>query len=209
VTIRKGEEWGVLAVPPAGLVTVTGDAELHDLLAAGHPAGEPVGLLGGDLMRTVGGSGDAARLRDGRPVPHLPIDLVRVRRDDGAVATAVAHVVARRPAWQGGWWRGPVTALMNAQFHGGYDVAPRSHPNDGKVDLIAASATMPVGQRRLARRRMPLGTHVPHPEITVRQLSAGEVDLGGSCHLWVDGRPWGSATALAVEVLPDAATVCV
>jgi hypothetical protein len=209
VTIRKGEDWGTLRAPAAGLRSVHSDAELRDLVAGGRPAGEPIGLLGGDLMRTIGGSGDEARLAGGHAVPHLPVDAVRVVRDDGAAITAFAHVVARRPWWRGGWWRGPVTALMNAQFHGVYDVAPRSHPNDAKVDLVAADPAMTFGQRRQARRRMRLGTHVPHPQITVRQLSAGEVDLRSRCALWVDGRRWGSATRLAVEVLPDAAVVCV
>jgi len=207
MTIRKGEQWGSMVVPGPGMLVVRSDAELRSLVLADQTKGRlhsVVGLLGGDLMRTLGGTGDASRLRGTEPIPHLPIDIVRVRADDGRETVLVAHLVARRS-----WWRGPLTAVMNAQFIGRWDVAPRAHPNDGRIDLVTASADLGLQQRWLARSRLLLGTHVPHPLITIRQHDRATVDLGNRRRLWVDGQRWGSTRSLELTVEPDALIVCV
>ena len=56
---------------------------------------------------------------------------------DGRRLTAVAHVVARGG---GPWWRGPIVAVMNADRLGRWDVAPRAHPNDGRLDVVEVDA---------------------------------------------------------------------
>ena len=127
-------------LPPDGVVVRT-DAEARAVVTAARRAGEPVpalGLLGGDLCRAVGGTGDEARLREGGTV--LPVDLGAVLVD-GRLHWFVAHLVARR-----GWWRGRIVAAMNAQHVGAWDVAPRGHPNDGRLDVLDArpAARRPV-----------------------------------------------------------------
>jgi len=207
MVIRKGEAWGSMVVPGPGMLTVRSDAELRSIVLGDQASGQPlpvVGLLGGDVMRTVGGTGDAARLRSAEPIPHLPIDVIHVTADDGRETICVAHLVARRS-----WWRGPITAVMNAQFIGRWDVAPRGHPNDGSFDLVTVAADLGVQQRWLARSRLLLGTHVPHPLITIRRHDRATVDLGNRRRLWVDGQRWGSATSLELRVEPDALIVCV
>lgn len=207
VTIRKGQAWGSVVAPGPGMQMVRSDAELRSLVLEGRASGRPlpvVGLLGGDLMRTMGGTGDLERLRGSEPVPHLPIDVVRVVTDDGRETLFVAHLVARRS-----WWRGPITAAMNAEFYGRWDVTPRSHPNDGRVDLVTVSTELRAQQRWLARQRVLLGTHVPHPLITIRQHERVMVDLGARRRLWVDGQRWGSARTIELIVEPDALIVCV
>ena len=69
---------------------------------------------------------------------ELPIDLLEVATDRGA-AIACAHVLVRSSWSRGGWWHGPVIAVMNAQFLGDWDVAPRGHPNDGRVEVVEAN----------------------------------------------------------------------
>jgi hypothetical protein len=207
VTIRKGQPWGALVAPGPGMRTVDSDRELRDLIAQCRSTGSPLpvfGLLGGDLMRTLGGTADASRFTGDEPIPHLPVDLVSVVTDDDRRTTFVAHLVARRA-----WWRGPLTAAMNAQFIGRWDVSPRCHPNDGKIDLVTVAAEFGVQQRWLARSRLPLGTHVPHPQITVRQFAETTVELGRRRSIWVDGHRWGTASTLRFVVEPDAIVVCV
>ena len=75
---------------------------------------------------------------------------------------AVAHVVARRS-----WWRGRIVAVFNCEHLGRWDVAPRGHPNDGLAEVLDVDATMTLRQRLQAWRRLPSGTHVPHPAISV------------------------------------------
>ena len=207
MTIRKGQDWGSFAVAPASLTTVASDAELGQLIVARQHAGDAlqvVGLLGGDLMRTVGGSGDASRFQSTTPVPHLPVDLVHVIADGARETCFVAHLVARQR-----WWRGRITAVMNAQFIGEWDVVPRGHPNDGRVDVLEVSPDMTLQQRWMARSRLALGTHVPHPLITIVQRAEITIELDQPTPLWVDGVRWGSARHLELQVEPDAFIVCV
>lgn len=188
--------------------TVGSDAELRALVIEARSAGHPlpvVGLLGGDMMRTLGGSGDATRLTGDEPIPHLPIDIVTVAADGGTPTVFVSHLVARRRTW----WRGPITAAMNSQFIGRWDISPRCHPNDGRIDVVTVSAAFGLQQRWLARPRLLLGTHVPHPMIDIKQSRSVTIDLGGPRQVWLDGRRWIRAGVLEMNVEPDALVVCV
>lgn len=216
MTIRKGEAWGSVGPLPDGAAIVRSDGELHRLVHEARTAGRslpPLALLGGALMRAVGGTGDERRLAG--EVAVLPVDLVRVELDPptaggaspstGASTTwSAAHVIARR-----GWWRGPILAAMNAEFVGAWDVTPRGHPNDGRVDLLEVSAAMSVRDRLRARGRLTAGTHLPHPAISVRQTSSVERTFERPMRVWVDGVPMGSAGSLRLTVEPDALVVCV
>ena len=199
--IEKGKPWGEPGALPADAVIVRSDAEAREVVERARRAGEPVptlGLLGGDLCRTVGGAGDETRLRSDEAI-KLPIDLGAVLID-GRLHWFVAHLVARKR-----WWRGRVYAAMNAEYLGRWDVAPRGHPNDGLLDTF--DVTMSVGERFKARSRLAMGTHVPHPDIKERRVAAVQVDVGG-LDVWLDGEPVGTAHSLSIRVEPDA-IVCV
>ena len=197
MTIEKGRAWGEAgALPPDGVV-VHSDAEARAVVERARRAGDPVpplGLLGGDLCRTVGGAGDEARLRTSEAT-ILSVDVGAVLID-GRLHWFVAHLVARKR-----WWRGRIYAAMNAEFLGDWDVAPRGHPNDGVLDTF--EVTMGLGDRLKARRRLATGTHVPHPQIKERRVSAVQVDVGG-LDVWLDGERLGPARSLSIRVEPDA-----
>jgi hypothetical protein len=202
VTIRKGELWGEPGPLPRHGVIVRSDREAREIVTAARRAHEPIpplGLVGGDLCRTLGGTGDAARLRSEQAM-QLPVDLGAVLLD-GRLHWFVAHLVARRS-----WWFGRVVVAMNAQYVGDWDVAPKSHPNDGRLDVLDGSPSL--GQRWQARSRLKTGTHVPHPAIEVRRVSALQLDFARPTPIELDGEPVGSATTLSVRVEPDA-LVCV
>lgn len=198
MTIRKGEPWGEPGPLPRHGVVARTDREARHLVTAARRAGEPVpplGLLGGDLCRTLGGSGDEDRLRSAEAV-QLPVDLGAVLID-GRLHWFVAHLVARRS-----WLRGRVVVAMNAQFIGRWDVAPRSHPDDGLLDVL--DGDLPLGQRLLARPRLRSGTHVPHPRIEQRRASALQIELDGPTPIYLDGEPVGKGRTLSLRVEPDA-----
>jgi hypothetical protein len=204
VTIRKGEAWGELGGLPADGVVVRSDAEARAAATAARRAGRPMptlGLLGGDLCRTLGGRGDEARLRSGEAA-RVPADLGSVLVD-GVQHWFVAHLVARRS-----WWRGRIVAAMNAEFLGGWDVAPRAHPGDGLLDVVDVAAAMPLGDRLRARRRLPSGGHVPHPAIAVSRRPAVQLDFDRTTPVWLDGERVGDARRLSIRVERDA-LVCV
>ena len=202
MTIEKGEPWGSPGTLPADGLVVRSDAEARAIVERARRAGEPVpalGLLGGDLCRTVGGAGDETRLHSDEAV-QLPVDLGAVLID-GRLHWFVAHLVARKR-----WWRGRVYVAMNAEFIGRWDVAPRGHPNDGRLDTF--DVTMSTGERLKARGRLPTGTHLPHPHIKERRVSAAQVEIDG-LDVWLDGERVGPAKSLSIRVEPDAFTVVV
>ncbi len=205
MTIRPGEPWGEVRVVPRDVLRVEDDAGIRRLLEAGSlpPRGQPVAPRGGDCWRAAGGRRERDRVSAGDPVAVLPWDALEVHAD-GRPMWAVAHVVAR------GWaWSGAVTAVMNVDHLGSWDVAPRAHPNDGRLDWVSVSHSMDWRARWQARRRLPLGTHVPHPQIEVRRGDTMEVTFARARRLYVDGVREGSVRHLHVRVVADRLTLCV
>lgn len=202
MTVRKGVDWGGGPVPD-DLVVVSDDAAVEAVLAGADAEGRQwpaIGLLGGDLARTLGGrGGDAGRLR--RDGTVVTVDVAEVELDD-VPHRFVAHLVARRS-----WWWGRVVVVMNAQFLGAWDVAPRGHPGDGRLDVL--DGDLRLGDRWKARSRLPAGTHVPHPGITQRRVASWETDLGRPTPIRLDGRHSGHARHIKVSVRPDALVVVI
>ena len=204
MTVEKGRPWGEAGPLPEGAVLVRTDGEARMALEAARRDRRELptlGLLGGDLCRTLGGRGDEARLRGGE-VHLAPADLGVVLLD-GKVRYFVALVVVRR-----GWWRGPLVAAMNAQYLGRWDVAPRSHPGDGVLDVVEVDAGMGVGERWKAWRRLPAGAHLPHPAIAVRRVPAVQLDVAG-LGVWLDGERQPAASTLSIRLEPDAIRLAV
>lgn len=198
--IAKGEPWGVPGpLPPDGVVVHT-DAEARAVITEARRAGAPVpvlGLVGGDLCRTLGGTPNVDRLRsDAATTVSIDLGAVLV---DGRLHWFVAHLVARHR-----WWRGRVVAAMNAQYIGEWDVAPRGHPNDSRLEVL--DGALPLGQRLQARSRLRTGTHIPHPAIEVHRVAAHQIAFERPTPVYLDGVGIGSARNLSVRLEPDALT---
>jgi diacylglycerol kinase family enzyme len=141
-------------------------------------------------------AGGADRFASG--ATRVPLDLVRVEAE-GRSTWSVAHVVARRS-----WWRGDVVLAMTAQYLGDADVAPRAHPNDGKVDVLRVDPAMPMQARWQAVRRARTGSHVPHPLLRMTQVQQITLDLARPLVVWIDGVRWSTTRTLTLTVEPDA-----
>jgi len=206
VTVEKGAAWGAAGGLPPGGVVVADDAAARRVVEAARRAGERVpalGLAGGDLCRTLGGTGDRARLAGpDAGGTQVPVDLGSVLLD-GRLHWFVAHLVARRS-----WWSGRIVAAMNAEFLGDWDVAPRAHPGDGRLDVVDVSPALGLVDRVRARRRLPSGTHVPHPAIRIERRAATQVEFDRPTPVWLDGERVGEARRLSIRLEPDA-LVCV
>lgn len=209
MTIRKGEPWGEPGRLLDGAAVFVDDRSASRALEAGRDAGRwptEVGLLGGDLHRTLGAPRHdeaALRLGEGR---RLPVDVGVVRLADGSEHLFVAHLIAHdRPHRR--WWTGRTLVVMNADVAGRLRLGPRAHPNDGRLDVT--DGRLPAGERRIGRRRARSASHLPHPDLSVRRVEHLSVEHDRAFHVWVDGERVGSSPILEIECLPDAITVVV
>jgi hypothetical protein len=201
MTISKGADWGESVTRPHDLRIAANDHDLADMLADG--SGRPTAVSAGDVHRTIG----ARPLGDRDELLALPLDLLQVTLDDADPVTAVAHVLARAPWLAGGWWRGDALAVMNAEFVGDLDVAPRGHPNDGRAETFRVGPEMGFRQRWEVRQRLPSARHLPHPSIATRPIRSMTWDFDRPRVVLLDSVAHGLVRHLHVEVQPDAAVL--
>ncbi len=199
--ISKGDPYGEPgALPPDG-VLVGSDAEAAAALHAARRDRRPfpaLGLLGGDLCRTLGGGkGGRSQLQGVKFTVDLGEALL-----DGRLHLFVAHLVARSRLWTRAF------VAMNAQWLGDWNLGPRAHPNDGLLDTY--DARLPLGQLLPVRSRLHHGAHLPHPDVKERRTAALQVEVERPLPVRLDGvRVAGSAKVISVRVEPDALTVVI
>lgn len=206
--IEKGDSWGKQGALPTGAPVAHSDIEGRSIVESAWKRGEeppPIGLVSGDLCRTVGGRGDIARLTS-PDAQSLPCDAMVVAVD-GTEFVAIAHCIIRRH-----WLRGSVTAVMNAAWIGEWNVAPRSHPGDGRLDVVKALSDFSSMDRLRARSRLPHGGHVPHPRIAQSRITTTTpltVTLERPTPVYVDGDRVAAGSEITVSVLADFFTAVV
>ena len=205
---ERGPDWGVdfgeAGEIPPGALAASSDAAAGEIVAEARRANRaipPVLLTGGDLARTLGLT--PVRAAAPRPVTaagaRFEVD-VGAALVDGRLRWFVADLVARRS-----WWRGRLLVAAIAYFVGRWNAAPRSHPGDGRLDVFDADPSLSV--RLAARRRLPAGTHVPHPQITQRRTAAAQYDLDPALDIYLDGVRLERARTLSLRIEPGALEV--
>lgn len=193
--IERGRDWGVAAVVPAGLV------ECRDDQQAARASGA-VFLTGGDVHRGLG--------RPLSPTIGDEATVVAVDRLFCEVTTAAgileipafSHVLVGRLSG-----RSRFVACVNAGFVGALNLTPRSHPGDGRFEVLRIEEHMPMRQRMIARRKARTGTHVPHPGISISSEIGLVLERQGSEPLVIDGRRIRSWRAARITVEPGAVRV--
>lgn len=199
MSVEKGQDWGTPGRVPDGAVVAATDHEATVVISAARRRNAPlppIVLAGGDLARTLGG-GTTSRAGEEATLAHVDLGAVLL---DGKLHWFLAHLVARRQ-----WWRGRIVVGANAAFLGSWNVAPRAHPGDGLLDVL--DGDLPLRERLRARHRLPTGTHVPHPDISVRRRDALQVEFRRPTPIRLDGELVGEATNLSLRVEPAAVEV--
>lgn len=198
MTIRPGDAWGQpLDRHPSS--TSAGDERMAIARWSTAPD-EPVLLRSGSLRHAFGLSD-----RLDRPRLSVTCDVIRIestRHGRTRVEHALGNVVVvgrggRPTIWLAtntGWWRRR-------------QVAPRSHPNDGLLDVLTVAREMSWPQRVRAFSRARRGDHVPHPALRVVRSERFVIEDAGACRVWVDGTYVGRADRLRFGVIPDAIEV--
>lgn len=192
MTIKKGEPWGKRA-STAPDVVVDSDRALSAALEECRRVQSEfpvIGVTAGDLCHTLGGTG--ALLNE------FVVD-VGEALVDGLHRYFIAHVIVRDRRWH------HATVAMNAQWLGDWNLGPKGHPNDGVLDTY--EATLSLRERLQVRKRLPSGTHLPHPKIQQKRTAHRPVDLRSGQRIWLDGEDLGTARHVLLRLLPDALRV--
>lgn len=193
--IERGEDWGWPAPAQADPLWCADDAAVA---AAIRKGAELIRIGHGDLARTLG----LTSSRDRQPTWHVPIDGLRVRLDESDAVFAAAHVVVGSWRHRSGW-----CAVLNAAFVGAQNLAPRGHPGDGYAELF--TSTVQGRERFMAQQRSRTGTHVPHPQITIKRTRGDTITFDRPRRVSLDGQAAKRVTRLEFEVVPSAIVVAV
>lgn len=202
MTIRRFAQWGRIIDRPHIIQKCESDAQVAKIAADCQSRGESIPYIhvtNGSLATSLGVSGTLSPTR----VRELPIDLlqVRYRTANGIEHAAIAanSIVMRRRLWTG-----EIVAITNSGYWRSWDFAPRAHPNDGVFDVVEVSPNMSWRQRLIARRRLPLGMHIPHPSVAVRRCSSESWVFTKPIGLYIDDEFVDRATRVEITIEADA-----
>jgi hypothetical protein len=210
--IRRGEPWGG---EPGGGPDAHVEGDDAALAAA-------VSRYAGALIRFVpDATSDVARalgLSAGGLAGATEVPLDRLELDDGSTAVNAAVLGAApdrllrrqrrrqvrvevddRVAFDGA---ATTVVVATGQFLRGVDLVPRGHPGDGRLEVQVYA--LDPGQRAPMRRRLAVGTHVPHPGITEAAGHHVVVSTGRPWPLELDAHPVEPRTRLSLTVVPSA-----
>ena len=192
MTIKKGEDWGSEIRLPSEIHFCSSDAEIA-------VTDQPFAVTAGDLFRCLGSPRPPLPETQGR---SLPVDALVVTVDGLA-----GHRLAVSTVEIGSWWsRHEYLCVSNTGFVGERNLAPRSHPNDGRFEIIRLTASL--RQRLQIDRRSRTGTHLPHPGISVgsgTHFSHTRTEAGQQ--LRIDGHLVSGWNEVSVTIAPDHFTV--
>ena len=207
MTISKHLEWGRDILKPEDLVICQDDAAASRLLTGLISESKHLPIIAiksSKLARALGTNGAQLESKNMRA---LPFDLIKIdftnSSNEKIMVIAIGYALLRNS-----WWRGEITAVLNTSFIGDWDCAPRSHPNDGKFDVVSVGSQMRPMQRLIASRRLRLGTHLPHPKISTHQATNLELSSSALPNLFVDGQRFAKVSQISFTLLPDAVTLC-
>ena len=209
MTIRKGEQWGEPCSAPMGLPEFATERDLGFHVHGNGIIPEAI-LKSGTLIQALG---IEAPTPDRERIKVL-IDLIKVvytdldgrDRDDIAVGSVL---IGRRS------WLGDLCIVSNCGYLGTRELLSKAHPNDGVMDVLTVSSLMPFMQRLQAWRRIPTSSHLPHPDISTKQIERFWWPLEGNesplkrTRLVIDGEALGLVKSVRMQVIPDAITLYV
>ena len=198
MTIKKGEPWGTSFVVPLQTRDVGGDEDLADGLQSDIHI-----LSSGDLFDALG-KPSRPQVGDVRTIVHIDAMLCEIQTPSGVVHMQAASSVAI-----GGWLKIALKqqrfiCITNAGFFKGLNIVPRSHPNDGCVDVFRIDESMTPRQRLIARKKAVSGDHLGHPQLSVDRVQHCEFSRHERHEkLYVDGRFIRDWISISVKVVPD------
>ncbi len=201
--IHKAQDWGDTGGLAANGIIIDNDSAAYLCIQQARRNNKPLpelGLLGGDLCRTLGGRGNASTLHN-LDAYRFAVDLGAVLLD-GRLFWFCAHLIAKQLGWGG-----EVVVAMNAAWLGRWNLGPKAHPGDGLLDIMQGHLC--VSDRFKASKRAKTGDHLPHPHISYKRIAALQIELTRPTKVFLDGVSVGKARNVSLRVEPAALTVVV
>ena len=97
--------------------------------------------------------------------------------------------------------------LCNVAMFRGRRVFQKSHPNDGKIEVLTIERDMKLRQRLLAIMRVRKGSHLPHPHLKIWQTTAEVIHFQRPLPIFIDGVKVTTSDTLRISVIPDAINI--
>ena len=205
MTIQKFGPYGTPVPHPSKLVVLRSDREIAQHFIA-HEFATPCTVTKGSIAHSLGVKGGSIHRGDdpGQQLTLVNIDLLRIDyRTKTSGDSGLQLIVAGTLAVQRRSLFSACLLLSNSGLLHGRDILPRSHPNDGFVDVLEIDQRIKPRQRVLAWRRSKTGSHLPHPFLRVSRSSDFEWS-GRPSRMIADGVTYTGVVWLKCTVLADA-----
>jgi len=187
------ENWQFETPKASTLKVATTDRELIALYESGESL---IGLQGGDLYKSLGGSGVAGLEADGVNTVGLKLDLGQLVVEESSYLFA-SHCKLLKPMkpWSTIW-------IINSPIIGQRRISPKSHPGDGWLDVVEFSLSF--RQSLKAYKRSSTGDHLPHPQIKTSKKRTFMINSNRKRKIVIDGKKIGFGKELSISIIPHA-----
>ncbi len=198
MTIQKGMAWGSVQPVPHDVIVATNEASAAQAIRDGARC---IALQSGDLLRALGKQNGVGDVQLQSECLVLPCDVLHIALDESTEVLGLSSVMVGS-RWKPRWW------VTSGGFLGDLNVAPRAHPNDGLADALGFD-DVSLRTYLAIRRRMRLGDHLPHPQLTMTRAAHVQWQGTRRASVWIDGKLHGRFSDVHIVVHPDAFSLCV
>ena len=207
MTIRKLSGYGTIVTPPENLRVLHSDLDIANAYLSGetHTA---CTVVQGSIAQSLGITSDHLHHGNREHMTHVLIDLLQVdfttskkhskqHSKQQSIVVAGSLVLGKRTLLT------THHIISNSGILRGRDVLPRSHPNDGFVDVLEIAPSITPRQRLVAWHRAKTGSHLPHP--LIRATSNTQFEWSGRpSRMVADGVTFTGVDWVRCSVLADA-----
>lgn len=163
-------------------------------------------LLGGDLAKTLGIIPGRQRSDKAESTESemFKCDIGSVLLD-GVIFWFVAHLIVWNKRANN--FSTNFLSVMNGAWLGDLNLVTKSHPGDGRLDLLEAK--LKARDAREFKKRALSGSHIPHSDVKTRKITSETFELDRPRSIYLDGVHVAKAAHIVVRIEPAALNVLI
>lgn len=204
MTIAPRQEWGFEMETPPGPWGEGGELELARFVEGGATASFAV--TRGVLYEVLGRPKRAA---DGQRCRRLPIDMIDILLTNTSGENTrrfATDVVLRGSPSRGSDLFGDVLVVSNVGRYRSVEFSPRSHPNDGRLEVLRVKGAS-LRERLIAFNRFRSHQFAGTASISVSHTASEDFEIPSGRVLLVDGVRIRDVVRCSLRVLADCTSV--